>query len=63
MATEIKLSKSNRSEGLKDINPFNVEERDTIVQAIATDQFCTHKVRVQTQSIQAIEFILLSRKP
>jgi integrase len=43
MATEIKLPKASKSEGLSDINPFSLEERDAIIEAIATDKFCPAK--------------------
>jgi integrase len=43
MAAEIKLPKSTQTEGLNDINPFTLEERDAIIEAIATNQFCPPK--------------------
>jgi integrase len=43
MAAEIKLPKAAKSEGFNDINPFSLEERDAIIEAIATDKFCPAK--------------------
>ncbi|MBD2256902.1 site-specific integrase [Pseudanabaena sp. FACHB-2040] len=43
MATEIKSPKASRGEGFSDISPFSIEERDAILKAIETDQFCPHK--------------------
>ena len=43
MASEIKISKAAKGEGINDINPFSLEERDAILNAIATDQFCPAK--------------------
>ena len=43
MAAEIKISKASTAKGFKDINPFSLEERDAIIKAIATDQFCPAK--------------------
>ena len=43
MALEIKLPKSSKSEGINDINPFTLEERDAIIHAIETDRFCPVK--------------------
>ncbi|MEO0535899.1 MAG: DUF3596 domain-containing protein [Cyanobacteria bacterium P01_A01_bin.123] len=43
MAAEIKLPKSAKAEGLNDIDPFSIAERDAIIHAIETDQFCPHK--------------------
>ncbi len=39
MATEIKLPKTQKIAGLNQIDPFSLEERDAIIQAIETDQF------------------------
>ncbi|MBD2119835.1 site-specific integrase [Trichocoleus sp. FACHB-262] len=43
MAAEIQLPKSNKGEGIPEINPFTLEERDAIIAAIETDQFCPLK--------------------
>ena len=43
MAAEIKLPKALRGEGFSDINPFSIGERDAILNAIETDQFCPQK--------------------
>lgn len=43
MAAEIKLPKASKSEGINDINPFTLEERDAILQAIESDRFCPAK--------------------
>ena len=43
MASEIKLPKSGKKEGFSDIHAFSLEERDAIIQAIETDQFCPKK--------------------
>ncbi|MBW4464659.1 MAG: DUF3596 domain-containing protein [Pegethrix bostrychoides GSE-TBD4-15B] len=43
MAAEIRLPKSAQTEGLNDINPFTLEERDAIIEAIATNKFCPPK--------------------
>ncbi|NJL47288.1 MAG: DUF3596 domain-containing protein [Leptolyngbyaceae cyanobacterium SM2_5_2] len=40
MAGKIKKPKSVATDGLNDINPFSLQERDAIIQAIETDQFC-----------------------
>ncbi|MGD1865720.1 MAG: Arm DNA-binding domain-containing protein [Phormidesmis sp.] len=39
MAAEIKLPKAKKIAGFSQINPFSLEERDAIIQAIATDRF------------------------
>lgn len=39
MAAEIKLPKAKKIAGFSQINPFSLEERDAIIQAIAADQF------------------------
>lgn len=43
MAAGIKLPKASRGEGFSNINPFSIKERDAILKAIETDQFCPHK--------------------
>ncbi len=40
MAAKIKKPKSVATDGLNDINPFSLQERDAIIQAIETDRFC-----------------------
>ncbi|MEM9219475.1 MAG: hypothetical protein AAGD25_34725 [Cyanobacteria bacterium P01_F01_bin.150] len=37
MAAEIKVPKASSDHGFKDINPFSLEERDAIIEVIATD--------------------------
>jgi integrase len=41
MAAKIKKPKSVAADGLNDINPFSLQERDAIIQAIETDRFCS----------------------
>lgn len=43
VAAEIKLPKSAKNDGMSDINPFTLEERDAILEAIETDRFCPSK--------------------
>jgi integrase len=43
LAAEIKIPKSTKGEGLSDINPFSLEERDRIIDALETNQFCPTK--------------------
>ena len=40
MASKIKMPKATAKKGLNDINPFSLSERDAIIKAIETDQFC-----------------------
>jgi integrase len=43
MASGIKLPKTKKIAGFNQINPFSLEERDAIINAIETDQFCPAK--------------------
>jgi integrase len=43
MAAEIKLPKASREEGFTEIEPFSIEERDAILQALQNNQFCPSK--------------------
>ncbi|GAB4380715.1 MAG: tyrosine-type recombinase/integrase [Elainellaceae cyanobacterium] len=47
MASEIKLPKSQRTDGMSEINPFTAEERDLILQAFQADRFCSKYSRVK----------------
>ncbi|WP_239113097.1 site-specific integrase [Halomicronema sp. CCY15110] len=43
MAAEIKLPKASGEEGFTEIDPFSIEERDAILQALRSNQFCSPK--------------------
>jgi integrase len=43
MAAEIKLPKASGEEGFTEIDPFSIEERDAILQALRNNQFCPAK--------------------
>lgn len=46
MASEIKRPKSHDLDGMEDINPFSVEERDQILTAFAENTVCPKYSRV-----------------
>lgn len=60
VAAEIKLPKSAKNDGMSDINPFTLEERDAILQAIETDRFCPNKSAFKHSRYTALVKFLFS---
>jgi len=58
MAIKIKKPKSVATDGLNDINPFSLQERDAIINAIETDQFCpTRSAYKHSQYAPLVKFL------
>lgn len=61
MAAEIKLPKSSTDNEISDVNPFSLEERDAIINALETNQFCPKKSGFKhSQYAPLIKFLFLT---